>query len=214
MPLCVLRIMLAVKVKEWLRADGAYTDGLDLLKQLSRNAFLISILEGGENLYNRIRLRDELEKYSAMLPEPTQAADHDFMMMPPEVQEVVKQAKAHFKAMKMQRDFLFSDDKEVRRVAALQILSLSQLNKECWAKVEYWRKYKALPAEVSTEGLERIPVAELVRMRDLDRNYIWKHEKKLEGLSGEKKQRLAERIQERRVRLSTIELKLSKLPNE
>jgi hypothetical protein len=205
--------MLALKLKEWLN-NGSYDYGVELLAQVSNNAFLLGVLRKGENPYNSIRLREEIEKISAMMPEPKAGAAEDFFLLPKEVQDVMLEAKKYFKMMMKQRDLLFSEDKEQRRMAALSILELSKLNKECWAKVEYWRKYKALPAEVKDTGIDELALDELIHLRDLDRNYVWKHEKKVKKLSGQKKTDMMERIAERRLRLATVELKLSQLTDE
>lgn len=186
-----------------------YNKGILLYEQLGKDEFLKKYFSSGHSEYKEKRLWDELEKLKEEhIANPVILEEKG--EMPTDVRKVLAMAKEAFKAMKLKRQELFVDDRETRRKAALQILELSKLNKECWNTYDYWKKHGSTPDKTKQANLGDLSILELTTQLNLDKNYIWKFTKKIQLVTGEKKRQLELEIERRKNRVLSIQEKLLK----
>lgn len=182
-----LRIMAIVEIKQVLQ-NWDYPTALQLYKQSGGNSFLIGLFEAGENTYNNIKLRSELEDIlsddarPAPGPGPTlqsgtdqPPSTSDFNQLPFQEQALISKRLSVFHAAHEQFHKLHHLNEEARRKAALQIL-------DDWDEIEDLRRQQEnfqetgqlpgeeLKVEVNTED----NTTQLIKRRNTLRTYISK----------------------------------------
>lgn len=191
-------------------ASKDFDKGVLIYEALGRNDFLKSILAKGYSEYKAERLWEELEAIKEelnVLPIMTVAEDNT----PVDVRKYILEAKSCFKKIKEKRQDLFSEDRETRRLAALQIIELSKRNKECWNTYDYWKKHGVLPGKQNDKSITNMNAVQLTHQLALDRNYVWKFGKKKEEDKKAISKEIAEQIEARKMRILQIENKLNRM---
>jgi hypothetical protein len=169
-----------------------------------------------------VLLDDEIDEYleerllkeiEPLLPDEKEqvkpSVSHQMAQEPKNVQEKFAEAKTLFKEMKEARLGIFSDKKEVRAAAAIKVIELARLNKECWLDIDHYRKFGYLPSAVSTsDTIAAMNVTDLFSFIKRTENYIYKFGKKAKSLSGNDKKELEERIRVRENELAIARKKL------
>jgi hypothetical protein len=190
----------------WLKSDQKYSEGVNLYVLYGQNKALKKMLLRGESPFGRRKLVQEItalskgkvivKEVSIVPPKPISQSD-----LPKEVQQLHELKLFHYKEMGRHRKDLFSNDKEVRKVAAIQILKHRKVNMDCWSKLDYYNKHGALPSEnpdvVGIKYLQSLSDGKLIKLRNNNRSYISKNKKRLMDLKPERNERIEREINRR-----------------
>lgn len=169
---------------------------------------LKTLIKGDLDEYTKSRLLSEIEKI--LPPEvPNDSVGSRMLSKPPAVLKRYNEARNFFKLMKEARILLFSEDHEIRKKAALDIVKYQKLNRQAWADIDHFDKFGYIPSEIELNAqIDALSVWDSVQQYILDKNYIYKHSKRISKLTGDKKTKLESEIKQRTIRRDLIEHKL------
>ncbi|HMT28020.1 MAG TPA: hypothetical protein PKD91_01950 [Bacteroidia bacterium] len=185
--------MSSAQIESWLNRDDDYNEGLSLYLRFGTNEFLKNLFAGGETTYNRNRLRKELLQLSDIASDANNIApeankltqninsitDEEYSRLPTAGIVLQKQWKEWYKEMNALRHQLPNPmTEQVRHEMALKIIDLDHKVREAWDKLDYWRKYGELPAEVNIlDHLKSMREVDLVKRKNNLATYISKFSK-------------------------------------
>lgn len=173
--------------------------GLYLLKNKSENTSLITLLEKGENSFNRKKLQKELEALSdkpktkqpvpvKQIPIPGSAEVKTKYIpseklrdsLPADVRAIDELRESTFKEMAaLHSQLLIIKSVSKRYEVQLKIISLDEINDECWFNLNYYTKHKRLPESINETPLKTI--GDVVNAAKNIPTYLTKINKKLQG---------------------------------
>ncbi|MDN3688684.1 AAA family ATPase [Cyclobacterium jeungdonense] len=180
--------------------DFHYQEALDWFKRnVSGKAFVKETLSTGEDDFNRLKLKKELNEYLADLkntPEdpapvkPTLPGESQAKERPYQVEQGSTAASSptyseptreEWAPLYKEANFLFIElehetDEDKRKEMAFQILDLMDQVQELWDKADFVKKYGQLP-DFDKSGIENLSEAQMTKRINTLRTYISKAKK-------------------------------------